>query len=348
MLKWLTATIDPRPLGLARIVVGVAAVIRGIVSWPVLTKLAEDHVLRIPYVDWFPEPSLVLAIGIVAVWLVTAILFTIGYRVGISGSGLLMAILLTLALDQQTYSNHMYLMSWLVALMILADAGAGMSVSRTDRPIVRWPVILLMVQVSIVYGFSGLTKINTDFVSGRVLAASLRGGLVEFPDALRAPEFLSPLALLVIAVELFLAIFLWRARLRPAAFLLGLGLHVSITGFMTNTIQLLVFSLEMLALYPLFLEGRLRVQANARSPWPERIRRHDLLRVIDMDTDECALELTVSHHGVISRGAAAHTRVLEHLVPWLWVAPLLRLPGVAGCHRRCHRSDSILESTADV
>lgn len=346
MLTWLTDTIDPRPLGLARIGVGIAALIRGIVSWPVLVQLTEEHTLRVPYLDWLPEPGLGLAVGIVAVWLVTSVLFTFGYRVAITGTGLLVAIVVTLAIDQQTYSNHMYLMAWLVALMTLADSGAGLSVSRTDRPVVRWPVLLLMMQVSIVYGFSGLTKINTDFVSGRVLAASLRGGLVEFPDALRTPELLSPLALLVIALELFLAIFLWRARLRPAAFLVGLGLHVSIIVLMANTIQLLVFGLEMLALYPLFLEGRLRVEANPQSPWLEKIRRHDLLGVVDIETEESARTLTVFHHGVTSHGAAAHTRVLEHLVPWLWVAPMLRLPGVARWHDRRHRSDSMVESRA--
>jgi len=348
MLTWLTDTVDPRPLGLARIVIGIAAVVRGLVSWPLLTRLAGDEVLHAPYMDWIPQPSFALALGIVAVWLSAAILFTLGYRVGVTGSCLLVAILITLALDQQAYSNHLYLMAWLVGLMTLADAGAGINVSRTDRPIVRWAVLLLMMQASIVYGFSGLTKINSDFVSGRVLAASLRGGLVEFPAALRTPEFLSALALLVIAVELFLAIFLWRALLRPAAFLLGLGLHISITVLMTNTIELLVFSLEMLALYPLFLEGRLRVSVYRQSRWPDRIRRYDLLRVVDIEPQTGGRELTLSHHGIMSRGAAAHTRILEHLVPWLWVAPLLRLPGVATGHRRRHASDSLLESTADA
>lgn len=347
MLTWLTETINPRPLGLARIVVGVAAVIRGLVSWEVLMALAREEILGIPYLDWMPDPSLPLAVGIVAVWLVAAILFTIGYRTGIAGICLLAAILLTLALDQQTYSNHLYLMSWLVALMTLADAGAGMNLSRADRPIVRWPVLLLMMQVSIVYGFSALTKINVDFVSGRVLAASLGGGLVEFPAALRTPEFLSPLALLVIAVELFLAIFLWRTLLRPLAIALGLGLHLSITLLMANTTELFVFSLEMLALYPLFLGGRLNVEADSQSPWPDRIRRYDLLRVVNLESGPDASALTLTHHGIVSRGAAAHTRILEHLVPWLWVAPLLRLPGVASWHRRRHGSDSMLEATAD-
>lgn len=345
MLTWLTSTMSPRPLGLARIVVGIAAVIRGLMSWQVLNRLAEDQILRVPYLEWIPQPSLPLAIGIVTVWLVAAVLFTFGWRVGVTGSGLLAAILVTLVLDQQTYSNHMYLMAWLVALMTLADAGAGINVSRADRTIVRWPVLLLMMQASIVYGFSGLTKINDDFVSGRVLAASLRGGLVEFPEALRTPRFLSVLALIVIAVELAIAVFLWRRRFRPAVFILGLGLHVSITALMTNTIELLVFSLEMMALYPLFLEGRLSVVAHPESLLPDRARRFDVLRVVDIETDRGTAEVTLTHHGITSKGAAAHTRILEHLVPWLWFAPLLRLPGVAHLHRRRHRLEASVEAT---
>jgi hypothetical protein len=339
MLTWLTELVGPRPLGLTRIVVGGAAVIRAVVAWQVLSKLADDRTLRVPYFDWLPSPNLALAVAVASIWLVAAGLFMVGWKVGLTGPVLLASIVFTLALDQQAYSNHLYLMSWLVLLLTVSDAGAGLNVSRTDRPAVRWPILLIMMQASIVYGFSALTKINSEFVSGRVLAGVLRGGVVEFPDRLRTPGLLSALALVVIAVELFIAVFIWRTRFRPAVFVLGLGLHLSITLLMPSTAQLLVFSLEMLALYPLFLgDGALRVGAPESSKWPERIRRFDVLRVVEFDRDTGVEALSLTHRDRTTHAAAAHTRILEHLVPWLWVAPLLRLPGVSRLHERRHRS----------
>lgn len=333
MLSWLTAEVSPRPLGLARVIVGGASVIRALHAWPTLRGLTQPDVINIPYTDWLPEPSMALAIAIVILWLVAAALFTIGWRVAITGPVLLAAIVASLVVDQQTYGNHVYLMAWIVFLLTLADSGAGLSVSSEDRPIVRWPVLLLMAQLSVVYGFSGITKLNEFFLSGATMAAVLRDGVIPFPESLRIPEFLSVLAPAVVFVELFIAVMIWRPSFRSAAFVLGIGLHVSITLLMAPTTQLLVFSLEMLALYPLFLgDAPLNVAAPESSGWKGRINRFDLLRVVDFSGTADAL--TLSHRDRTTHGAAAHSRILEHLIPWLWIAPMLRVPGVRKVHAR--------------
>lgn len=254
MLTWLTEELSPRSLGLARIILGAAAILRGLAAWPVLIEIAQPEALRIPYADWLPEPSIDLVIPVLGLWLLAAIAFTLGWRVSLTGPILLTVLVVALSMDQQMYGNHLYLMSWLVLLMTLADAGAGRSLGDEERRVVRWPILLLMAQVSIVYAFSALTKLNQGFMSGTVLASVLSGGLVPFPDSLRTPEVLSVVAAMAVAVELFLSIFLWSRRLRPVALTLGVGLHVSIVLFMTPTIELIVFGLEMLAIYVLFAD----------------------------------------------------------------------------------------------
>lgn len=333
MLIWMTSEISPRPLGLTRVVIGGASVIRGILAWPILYGLVDRDVVHIPYANWIPEPTMPLVTAIALIWVVAGVLFTIGWKVSATGPFLLLAIVASLVVDQQMYDNHVYLMAWLVLLLTLADAGAGMSISRSDRPVVRWPVLLLMVQASVVYGFSGLTKLNEYFLSGATLAAVLRDGLIPFPEVLRIPGVLSVLAPVIVFVELFIALMIWRPRFRHAAFVFGLGLHAAITLLMASTLQLLVFSLEMLALYPLFLgDGILAVAAPEDSNWKHRIKRFDLLHVVEFTGE--SKELTLNHRDVISRGADAHTRLLEHLVPWLWIAPLLRVPGISQVHAR--------------
>ena len=51
MLANLDATISSRPLGLARILVGVAALFKAGQSWSVLMKLAEPGTLLTPWFD---------------------------------------------------------------------------------------------------------------------------------------------------------------------------------------------------------------------------------------------------------------------------------------------------------
>lgn len=339
MLNWMTAEIPSRPLGLARIIIGVACALRAVMAWPTLQELSRPDTFRIPYADWLPDPSPELVVPVVVVWFVGGVCFAVGWRVGLVGTALTVAIVLNLAIDQQTYDNHVYLMAWLVLLCTIADAGAGLSIKRVDRRVVRWPVMLIMIQLSVVYGFSALTKLNSIFLSGAGLAGVLSGGLIPYPDSLRSPRLLSIMAVAVVFVELFIAIMIWRPQFRPTAFILGLGLHVGITLLMDSTGQLLVFSLLMLAMYPLFLDNRsLIVAAPEGTRWEQRIQRQDLLRVVEFAGPE--RELTLVHMGEVTHGADAHTRVLEHLVPWLWFAPLMRIPGVRTVHRRLHR-DSV-------
>ena len=48
MLDKLTDQIGSRPLGLARVIIGTAAAIRAAVAWPILTKLTEPRLSRLP------------------------------------------------------------------------------------------------------------------------------------------------------------------------------------------------------------------------------------------------------------------------------------------------------------
>jgi len=342
MLSWLTEEIGPRPLGLARVGVGLAAVVKALITAPVLLALTADDVLHTPHFTWFPEPGFPLVWLVLAVWVISAALFAIGWKLSVAGTVLTLTIAVTLALDQQLYSNHLYLLGWLALLMTIADAGAGLNVSRMDRPVVRWPVILLMAQLSIVYGFSALSKINPGFLRGEVLAGELRGGLVPFPETLITPPLMAGLAAVVIAVEAALALLIWRPRFRPTVFVLGLGLHISITVFMSATGQLTVFSLQMLSLYPLFLTDHpLKVSRSAEcahcARMETRLHRFDVLKVLEFSRADQGADLMLTHHNRVTTGAAAHTRILEHLVPWLWVAPLLRLPAVRKLPRRRHQ-----------
>lgn len=348
----MTALTSARPVGLTRIIVGIAALIRGIVAWDILTRFRTPLTVQMPVVDWLPSPSSFAALAIVAVWIAAAAAFTFGWHTMVSGPALAAAIAAYLFLDHQTYSNHLYLMLLLVILLFVANSGAALSIEHSNRQVATWPITLIKVQISIVYLFTAITKLNSDFLTGRVLAGTARDGVVDLPEFIRTPRLLAIMAVAVVATELYLAIFLWRPAFRPAAIVLGFGLHVAIPLLLTPFAELAVFSLLMFATYPLFLDSApLRViwddDCDSCRTWIalfrrvdslgliESVRKHDPTNPIPHSDIERSMH-TVSHTGQRSSFAAV-TEVLERLVPTLWVAPILRLPGARHLGERWYR-----------
>lgn len=348
----LTALVGPRPLALTRIILGAAALIRASVAWRILDAFADPNVVRIPIVDGFAAPDSIVARVVVIVWAGAAVAFAAGWRLPWAGGALAAAVGAYLLLDSQTYSNHLYLMGLMVVLVTIGRADSALSIGGAERPIPRWPILLIKLQVSIVYGFAALTKLNQDFLSGLVLAGTIDGGLVELPHALRTPTVLSLVATAAVATELFVAVFLWSRAFRPWAFLLGGGLHLAITLLIGPTLELLVFSLVMLSTYPLFLDrGPVTVVWDDQCPtcadWVARFRRFDVLHLLrpvgrqdrshELDPADVAHAMhTITPSGIRS-GFEAVTTVLEHTVPALWIAPGLRLPVIRHAGARWYR-----------
>jgi predicted DCC family thiol-disulfide oxidoreductase YuxK len=352
-----------RPLGVARIGLAVAALLELPNSAGTLLRLAEPSVIHAPYLDWTPRVSAPIAAAAIGLWLASALVFMVGWRTRVAGTVLTATLASVVLLDQQLYSNHLYLMVLAAGLLTLADSGAAISLdarragSRDWVP--GWPVWLLCLQVTFVYGFAALAKLNPDFLSGSVVASYLRrDGPLAVPDAWRSLEPMLVLSILAVLTEAFLAVRLWSRRWLPAAMVAGLGLHVFITGWLTPTASLLVFSVLILPLYLLFLdaapESRVVVWDDGCgfcAGWVRWFRRLDWLHALRFvprsqlaasgvpvveDAAARALQIVLPGGGVRG-GFAAVTRVMEVLpVSYLW-APLLRLPPIAGLGERIYR-----------
>jgi hypothetical protein len=163
------------------------------------------------------------------------------------------SIAVVLTLDQQLFSNHLYLLLLESGLLCAADSGATLSLDARRRGgrdfIDGWPIVLLKIQFSIVYVFAALTKINPEFLSGESINASLRFG--SMPQGLAVTS-----SYLTIVVELYLAIALWFQATRRTAILFGVLLHVSFVVLLDFGWDLVAFGLEMFALYALFAAER--------------------------------------------------------------------------------------------
>lgn len=243
---------ESRPVGLARIGVGIAAMIE---AWEVsseLGHLSDPGVLRMPRFDFLPpipESSVSLFLG---VWVLLALAFAAGLRPRIAGLALSGMLAYVLALDHQLYSNHLYLMTLVTVILALGNSGAALSLDSRRRgaqpAIPGWPVALIRVLVSIVYGFAAASKLNLIFLSGLVLRVYMK-----LPGIESIPSWVFSLfALGAVATETFLAVAFWKPRLRRFAVVVGIGFHLTILATMQLVPDLITFGLLMGCAYLAF------------------------------------------------------------------------------------------------
>ena len=250
---------SPRLVAIARIMIGITSMLAALEIWRLLPHFLTPTVIKLPYFAWLPvlPPRGVWAF--ILLWVLAAVAFVIGWKTRIAGAVLACVIGYNLMLDQQLYSNHLYLLFLIVVLMTITDSGAAISMDarRAERATVSgWPIWLLKIQVSIVYIFSAIAKLTSQYLSGEVLTESLKQyGFFTVPMAWRVPLAMKLLAIVAIGMELFVGLGLWSKRLRPLAVIAGVLFHAFIIAALDSSrLSLSIFALEMFAVYLLFFD----------------------------------------------------------------------------------------------
>ena len=234
-----------------RAIVGVAALWHTVNLWSTLNNGLRPEFFQLPMVAGLPRIGLEGVPLLVGLWGIAAAAFCLGWFMVPAGVTLTLLGLYVVLLDQTTYSNHTYLLTTVIALLTLARGG--------QAPMPTWPVNLLKTQLSVVYAFAGVSKLNLAYLSGAVLKGTMaQEGLLAWPAALRIWQVLMPIAVGTVALELWLAWALWQTRHRRRAAMAGLVLHAGMVfGLYANVRdELVVFAATALALYLLFFDMR--------------------------------------------------------------------------------------------
>ncbi len=264
---WLGQRIDPRALALTRIGIGTAAVLTTGEVWLLLLGLDRPGVLRVPMLPGLGVPGGSGIVVFAAIWFAASLLLALGLRL----CGLIVAAMAAylIAADQQLYSNHLYLLAIMALLTAIAPSDMAWHLPRSNAvwvdSVPAWGARLLQIQLTIVYIFAAISKINPYYLSGSVIASdmlpALGGALPSWPWLAVALAYAS------IGAELALAIGLWLPRVRWLVVPLGLGLHGAIVATMTGggllgILQLVSFGLLMVAVYPLFFSRPARPRSS--------------------------------------------------------------------------------------
>ena len=246
-------------MAVARIMIGVATLFAAFEIRRLLPHFLTPTVIKLPYFEWVPLLPSGSVWAFILVWVLAAIAFVSGWKTRIAGTVLACVIGYSLLLDQQFYSNHLYLLFLIVVLLTIANSGAAISMDarQAERATVPgWPIWLLKIQVSIVYIFSAIAKLTPQYLSGEVLTESLKQyGFFAVPMTWRVPVAMKLLAIVAIVVELFVGLGLWSRRLRPVAVILGVLFHTFIiVALDSSRLSLSIFAFEMFAVYLLFFD----------------------------------------------------------------------------------------------
>jgi len=169
-----------------------------------------------------------------------------------------------------SYQHH-YLV-WMIVLL-----AAFVPWEPANGPREHWAVRLLLVQLSLVYLWAAVAKMDPHWLEGRTLSMQISKEWVRegVMNTARAWE-IKPLALWsaaawsVMLAELTLAVCLQVRRLWPAALVLGLGFHI---GIEVLGYKIGLFSAFMVALYSLLLPARVVAWCDRIWPSEEAERR---------------------------------------------------------------------------
>lgn len=255
--EFFRAETSARPLGVARAALGIAALIRAALQYEILRALLSGEVIPAKRFDWLPDLPPGLLWLFMAIWMLACVSFALGFRTRVSGALLCACLVYQLAWDENLQGNNFYLMALIVFLLTVADSGCSFSLDRLlfrrdPQQVVRWSTLLPRLQISIVYFYSALLKLNPSFLAGQSIVRSTR-----MPELLHQTWLPRGVAAATIIVEFFLALALWAPALRRTAFALGFLLHLGIFLGMDgqHTVAMFTFGVTMLAPYLLFLEN---------------------------------------------------------------------------------------------
>ncbi len=135
-----------------------------------------------PYVgfEWVkPWPGIGMYLHYYAL-AILAICIMVGFYYRISAALFFVGVTYIFLLDKAHFLNHMYLVSLISFLLIFVPANQAFSIDARRRPSIRsdtapaWALVLLVTQVSIIYFYGGLAKLNADWLRGEPMRTWLR------------------------------------------------------------------------------------------------------------------------------------------------------------------------------
>ena len=308
---WLDAAtrpVDASSLAVVRIALGSVGLVSAarIVAYGWADSLYAGPTHRFTYLGmgWVPQPTLLQMRGLLVLLALASLGLVLGWRTRASAVGFLAAFAWIELIDATTYLNHYWFLTLVGTLAVVAPLGRAMSLDarRAGGPstVAAGWVWMLRFQVSVVYAFAGLAKLQPDWLVHALpleLWLPARSGV---PVLGRLVGIDVVPHLLAVAGALFdclvVPFLLWR-RTRLAAWLVLVGFHVCTWALF----PIGVFPWLMVGAATVFFDPawprRLLARAGrpVAEPWARRVRRSPVLVALALAWVAVQLALPLRH-----------------------------------------------------
>jgi hypothetical protein len=210
-----------------------------------------------PKFDWLPAPTLWWYERIDEVGLLLLVLFTVGLFTRVVAPLLAGIFAYVFLATQLNYYHHVWCYTLVFAILAFSPCGErysldsylrGKSMPRPRRSVL--PLRLIQVLMTLLYGFTFVSKLNPGYLSGRIMFLFHEAGSIEGPFYGPVLELLGykGLAWFTLAAEGLVPLAIWFPRLRLPAIWVGCMLHLGIDMMMSQR----TFSYQMMTLYIVF------------------------------------------------------------------------------------------------
>ncbi len=232
---WCATPVDPRMLGLYRIVFGLFMVYTFLNYFRIdlVEKMFVEPMINFSYdyLHWLqpmPEIAMHLLLGLL---LLCAIAISLGIFFKWSCRVLAIGYAYIFLIDKSIYNNHIYLFILLALLFSMTDADGCYSLKKRSvrqQLIPRWQVLIFQLQIVIVYFYGGLAKLTKDWLLD---CQPVRVLVSQFSDEnILGPLIKSEFAIYVInygglIIDLGAPLFLWYKPVRRWGIILFIGFN---------------------------------------------------------------------------------------------------------------------------
>jgi hypothetical protein len=211
--------------------------------WAVFTFRFVPKGRELPWLDWFGLVEYYENVFVTPVYwgciCAGFVLFALGWRPRLVGFGLCLLLLPLVPLHGRHVSRQIVLLSFFAFCFLRSNVALSLPIFAPRSSIVSpgpiWPIRIIQLQLSAIYGFNAIAKTHPGYLSGQVLEGMSKMLPNFLQDISGGYLHLGPIALPVglaavasVAVEYFMAIGIWIPRLRFVVAAVGFSFHMLI------------------------------------------------------------------------------------------------------------------------
>lgn len=184
--RYCSTEVDIAPLASLRFIFGVVMLVSltrfYLKGWISSIYLTPSFHFKYWGFEWVTVPSEHLLYTLFILCFITCLFVALGFLYRFSSLLFFLSFTYIQLMDKSTYLNHYYFISIISFLLILVPAHKNYSIDSLLFPSVRkektaqWTILIFKLQMSILYIFAGVAKINSDWLlHGQPLKIWLRG-----------------------------------------------------------------------------------------------------------------------------------------------------------------------------